>query len=50
MATNLNSRYALNNSISVHLVVSPLSHEQSLILEPHEADPMSLVVFEAPLV
>jgi len=50
MATNLNSRYALNNSISVHLVVSPLSHVQSLILEPHEADPMSLVVFEAPLV
>ena len=34
----------------MHLVVSPLAHVQSLILEPHEADPMSLVVFVAPLV
>ena len=34
----------------MHLVVSPLSHVQSLILEPHEADPMSLVVFEVALV
>ena len=34
----------------MHLVVSPLAHVQSVILEPHEADPMSLVLLVVPLV
>lgn len=50
MAANLNSGLAFNYSISVHLVISPLTHVQSLILEPHIADPMSFVVFEVALV
>jgi len=50
MTTYLISESASYNSISVHLVVSPLAHVQSLILDPHEADPMSLVLLVVPLV
>ena len=50
LTTNRFTEYAPDNSIAVHLVVSPLAHVHSLILDPHEADSMSLVIFVVPLI